>query len=177
MSGLTLRLVITSSRRLVFRPRRGGFSRVQSHIYRYRSRRVSLYACISCRSVRYEAHSWVHAHGWHFFISTAFDTVGAMAKSVDDLATLISYVQEKAPGNSRTSLESRAGFQKDWSGLRLGFVDPDKWRLPPGFVTPVEEVETQIVSTLFCFGMGQRAPWLTIYLEILVRGGNWRDPE
>ncbi|KAK4150380.1 amidase signature domain-containing protein [Chaetomidium leptoderma] len=59
-----------------------------------------------------------------FVISTTFDTVGAMAKSVDDLATL-----------------------RDWSGLRLGFVDPDKWWLPPGLVTPVEEVKTQIKAS------------------------------
>jgi len=30
-----------------------------------------------------------------FVISTTFDTVGAMAKSVDDLATLIGYVQQR----------------------------------------------------------------------------------
>ncbi|KAK3358282.1 amidase signature domain-containing protein [Lasiosphaeria ovina] len=55
-----------------------------------------------------------------FVISTTFDTVGAMAKSVDDLATL------------------------NWSGLRLGFVDPDKWWLPSWSVTPIQEVNTQI---------------------------------
>lgn len=81
-----------------------------------------------------------------FVISTAFDTVGGMAKSVDDLATLIGYLQEKAPNGSKASSDYRAVFQKDWSGLRLGFVDPDKWWLPPALVTPIEEVNMQIVS-------------------------------
>ncbi|KAB5583446.1 amidase signature domain-containing protein [Coniochaeta sp. 2T2.1] len=82
-----------------------------------------------------------------FVISTAFDTVGAMAKSVDDLATLIGYVQEKAPGGDGANRDYHAVFQQDWSGLRLGFVDPDKWRLPPGLVTPIEEVNEQIKAS------------------------------
>ncbi|KAI0876849.1 amidase signature domain-containing protein [Hypoxylon argillaceum] len=82
-----------------------------------------------------------------FVISTTFDTVGAMAKSVDDLATLIEYVQENAPGSSKARLDYRAVFQQDWSGLRLGFVDPDKWWLPPGLVAPIEEVNAQIKSS------------------------------
>ncbi|KAB5585672.1 amidase signature domain-containing protein [Coniochaeta sp. 2T2.1] len=82
-----------------------------------------------------------------FAISTAFDTVGAMAKSVDDLATLIGYVQEKAPGGDGANRDYHAVFQQDWSGLRLGFVDPDKCRLPSGLVTPIEEVNEQIKSS------------------------------
>ncbi|KAK3361720.1 amidase signature domain-containing protein [Lasiosphaeria ovina] len=66
-----------------------------------------------------------------FVISTTFDTVGAMAKSVDDLATLIGYVQQKGPGDDSPIPNYSDVFQKDWSGLRLGFVDPDKWWLPP----------------------------------------------
>lgn len=85
-----------------------------------------------------------------FVISTAFDTLGAMAKSVADLTTLVEYVQEKGPGSNRASLDYRAVFQRDWSGLRLGFVDPEKWWLPPGLVTPTEEVNAQIVSMLAC---------------------------
>ncbi|KAH6635528.1 amidase signature domain-containing protein [Chaetomium sp. MPI-SDFR-AT-0129] len=82
-----------------------------------------------------------------FVISTTFDDVGAMAKSVDDLAILIGYVQEKGAGNNGASPDYRAVFQRDWSGLRLGFVDPDKWWLPSGLVTPVEEVHTQIKAS------------------------------
>ncbi|KAK4145836.1 amidase signature domain-containing protein [Dichotomopilus funicola] len=82
-----------------------------------------------------------------FVISTTFDTVGAMAKSVDDLAILIGYVQEKGAGNNGASPDYRAVFQRDWSGLRLGFVDPDKWWLPSGLVKPVEEVHTQIKAS------------------------------
>lgn len=83
-----------------------------------------------------------------FVISTAFDTVGAMAKSVGDLATLIEYVKKKAPGSSAARPDYKAVFQQDWSDLRLGFVNPDKWWLPPGLVTPIEEVNAQIVSML-----------------------------
>ena len=81
-----------------------------------------------------------------FVISTSFDTVGGMAKSVEDLALLIEYLQENGPNNVRATSDYRSVFQKDWSGLRLGFVDPDQWRLPPALVTPVEEVNLQIVS-------------------------------
>lgn len=91
-----------------------------------------------------------------FAISTTFDTVGAMAKSVDDLAILIGYVQEQAPGSNGISPDYRAVFQQDWSGLQLGVVDPDKWWLPPGLVTPIEEVHTQIVSMfVLCRDMAQ----------------------
>ena len=83
-----------------------------------------------------------------FVISTAFDTVRAMAKLVDDLATLIGYAQEKSPGSNSASSNYRAVFQQDWSGLRLGFLDPEKWGLPPRLVTPIEEVNAQIVSIL-----------------------------
>lgn len=62
-----------------------------------------------------------------FVISSAFDTVGAMAKSVDDLATLIQYIQDKADGDNGVVHNYQAVFQRDWSGLRLGFVDLDKW--------------------------------------------------
>ncbi|KAK1833216.1 amidase signature domain-containing protein [Podospora conica] len=79
-----------------------------------------------------------------FVISTAFDTLGGMAKTVEDLATLIGYIQGKAPGSSA---DYRAVFQRDWSGLRLGFVDPEKWMLPPTLVTPIEEVNMQIKSS------------------------------
>ncbi|KAH6613403.1 amidase signature domain-containing protein [Chaetomium tenue] len=82
-----------------------------------------------------------------FAISTTFDTVGAMAKSVDDLAILVGYVQEKAPGSNGADPNYQAVFQRDWSNLRLGFVDPDKWWLPPGLVTPIEEVNTQIKAS------------------------------
>jgi len=83
-----------------------------------------------------------------FVISTTFDTVGAMAKSVDDLATLIGYVQQKGPGDGGSIPNYSDVFQQGWSGLRLGFVDLDKWWLPPGLVMPIQEVNAQIVSIL-----------------------------
>jgi Asp-tRNA(Asn)/Glu-tRNA(Gln) amidotransferase A subunit family amidase len=45
-----------------------------------------------------------------FVISTAFDTLRAMEKSVADLATLVEYVQEKAPGSNGASPDYRAVF-------------------------------------------------------------------
>jgi amidase len=92
-----------------------------------------------------------------FVISTTFDTVGAMAKSVDDLATLIGYVQLKGPSDDSPIPNYSDVFQKDWSGLRLGFGDPDKWWLPLGLVTPIQEVSALIVSILSSlFISGQR---------------------
>ncbi|KAI0109049.1 amidase signature domain-containing protein [Nemania sp. FL0031] len=82
-----------------------------------------------------------------FVISTSFDTVGAMAKSVDDLATLVGCIQDVTPGSGEATPNYQAVFQKDWSGLRLGFVDPDKWQLPPKLVEPIEEVNVQIKSS------------------------------
>ncbi|KAK4220846.1 amidase signature domain-containing protein [Podospora fimiseda] len=82
-----------------------------------------------------------------FVISATFDTVGAMAKYVEDLAILVGYVQENGAESNGSFPNYQDLLQKDWSGLRLGFVDPDKWQLPPGLVTPIEEVSAQIKSS------------------------------
>jgi Asp-tRNA(Asn)/Glu-tRNA(Gln) amidotransferase A subunit family amidase len=70
-------------------------------------------------------------------ISDYFDTLGAMAKTVSDLVILVQYLQDQETDH--------ISVQKDWSGLRLGVVDPEKWFLPPSLVKPIEEVHKQIV--------------------------------
>jgi len=81
-------------------------------------------------------------------ISTSYDTLGAMAKTVGDLATMIEYIQEGSKHIEVPLGGYQSFFQNNWSGLRLGCVDPAKWFLPPGLVTPIEEVENQMKSAI-----------------------------
>lgn len=83
-----------------------------------------------------------------FRVSRTFDTVGSMAKTVQDVANL---VQRTLSDVARSKLPTN-GYQdhlvKGWEGIRVGFVDPDKWRLPETLVKPDEGVLSQTVGPL-----------------------------
>lgn len=79
-------------------------------------------------------------------VSKSLDTPGCMAKSVRDLAaateTLLNpEAREKLPAEG---YQSFCGTSFD--GLRLGFVDPTLWRLPPDFWVPGLEAKEQHLS-------------------------------
>ena len=68
--------------------------------------------------------------GGIFAVSEDFDALGGMAKSVLDLAHLTELVltreeRAKLPADGYLSF-----LKKDFSGLRVGFVDPELWRWP-----------------------------------------------
>ena len=81
-------------------------------------------------------------------VTSTFDTLGTMARSVDDLAALTEIILDPS---------ARAGIPKDgfksrlsgsWAGLRVGFLDPDIWKLPDSLCKPVDSVTAQMVGRL-----------------------------
>lgn len=78
-------------------------------------------------------------------LSPEFDTVGAMAKSVVDLATvteiLLSTTHQSPPERELSSF-----LTKSFEGLRVGFLDPKEWHFPPEACPQIEEVVKQLVK-------------------------------
>ncbi|KAL8947465.1 MAG: hypothetical protein Q9222_006259 [Ikaeria aurantiellina] len=65
-----------------------------------------------------------------FKLTDAFDSLGAMAKCVDDLAALTEILLSTVPGRLPPSKISDGALRQKIKGLRLGFVDADQWLLP-----------------------------------------------
>jgi amidase len=83
--------------------------------------------------------------GGVYHISYTLDTVGAMAKSVSDLAELSTIILEP---HARQAL-GKDGFSshlsKSFKGLKVGFLQPDQWRLPETLWKPDEESRAALV--------------------------------
>ena len=68
--------------------------------------------------------------GGIFAVSEDFDAVGAMAKSTLDLAVL-SELLLNPQARSQLPPDGYLSFlKKDFRGLSIGFVDPEKWQWP-----------------------------------------------
>lgn len=65
-----------------------------------------------------------------------------MAKSVKDLAAITQVILQAAKEPKSMKVE----FQSDWQGIRLGFVDPPKWKLPDFLFDSDEAYLAQVVS-------------------------------
>ena len=70
-------------------------------------------------------------------ISPAFDSVGGMAKSLEDLANIMGILLR------RTDYPSY--LNGSWKGLRVGFVDPNLWQPADFVVEPNEGFREQTV--------------------------------
>lgn len=91
-------------------------------------------------------------------VARCFDTAGAMAKSVLELAEVsdIHLKTAKAPVNLPTPLTQ---FITDsWLGISVGFVDIEKWRIPPEAQNSLPEYLEQTVS----FQHSYRLPRFTL---------------
>lgn len=81
-------------------------------------------------------------------VTSAFDTLGPMARSVDDLAALTEIILD---GSAKAGMP-RDGFKSSlsgsWAGLRVGFLDPEIWKLPDSLCEPVDSVIAQMVRRL-----------------------------
>lgn len=64
-----------------------------------------------------------------------------MAKSVKDLSDVTQIVLQAAKEPRILDVQ----FQNNWSGITLGFVDPEKWRLPEELFTSDPEYLKHIV--------------------------------
>lgn len=65
-----------------------------------------------------------------FKLTDAFDTLGAMAKSVEDLAALTEMLFATVPERPSASWDLRRSICRDFRDLNVGFVDVDEWQLP-----------------------------------------------
>ena len=83
-------------------------------------------------------------------VSSLFDVIGGLTKSVTDLAVITTLLVHSDSKNGA----GRNGFEqylsRTFQGLRIGFLDPREWVYPPDVVKPIEEVNLQIVSSLPC---------------------------
>lgn len=82
-------------------------------------------------------------------LSTRFDSVGAMAKSVSDLALVTEMlhtkdVRAKLPPSGYTSY-----LTKSFKGMKVGFVDPTIWHLPPSMCPQIPHVVEQLNGAYF----------------------------
>lgn len=84
----------------------------------------------------------------------SFDTIGTLAKDPEDLANMLTSLvdQEKTtiPVGGYTSV-----MDKNWTGLKIGTIDPELWQYPAGLVKPVAEATEQMVIEI------TRCPWLS----------------
>ncbi|KAI1127061.1 amidase signature domain-containing protein [Nemania abortiva] len=68
--------------------------------------------------------------GGVFAVSEEFDALGAMAKSVLDLALMTELVLNPEARAKLPKDGYQSYLRKDFAGLKVGFVDPEQWRWP-----------------------------------------------
>jgi amidase len=78
-------------------------------------------------------------------ISTHFDTAGPLAKSVKDVADLLTLLVDptktKVPNGGYVSM-----LGGEWKDIKVGTLDPEFWNMPDFVIKHVEEATTQMVS-------------------------------
>lgn len=79
-------------------------------------------------------------------VSKSLDSVGAMARSPDDLAVVMEMLQ--TTGTNHDERLSQLMTRK-WDGLRIGFVDEKIWELPEHLCKTNNEALSQMVKPLF----------------------------
>ncbi|KAK4063145.1 hypothetical protein Trihar35433_8940 [Trichoderma harzianum] len=73
-----------------------------------------------------------------FKLTNAFDSLGGMAKTAQDLAALTEILFLTVPGSPLASKSLTTEFSSSLDGLRLGFVDVNDWILPSTMLEPDE---------------------------------------
>lgn len=79
-------------------------------------------------------------------ISLYHDTLGPMAKSARDIATLLDVMVDK----DKTQIPEggyASSLTGNWDNIRVGVIDPSEWMLGFPFVKPVQEINSQMVSS------------------------------
>ncbi len=77
-----------------------------------------------------------------FHIVPTVETLGGMAKTVADLEEVTRVILQTA----NTVTELHVDRSREWISFSFGFVDPEKWRLPPELFITTDEYRYQIVS-------------------------------
>ena len=78
-------------------------------------------------------------------ITSRYDTAGPIGKTAKDIANLLNILVD----HDKTSVPDggyASAMVSDWRDIKVGTLDPEKWRLPDAFVKPVPEATKQIVG-------------------------------
>ncbi|KAK4081041.1 uncharacterized protein Triagg1_2573 [Trichoderma aggressivum f. europaeum] len=73
-----------------------------------------------------------------FKLTNAFDSLGGMAKTAQDLAALTEILFLTVPGSPLAGKSLTAEFSSSLNGLRLGFGELDDWQFPSTILEPDE---------------------------------------
>ena len=78
-------------------------------------------------------------------ITSRYDTAGPIGKTAKDIANLLNILVD----HDKTSVPDggyASAMVSDWRDIKVGTLDPEKWRLSDAFVKPVPEATKQIVG-------------------------------
>ena len=81
-------------------------------------------------------------------VSPLFDAVGALTKSVIDLATVTNCLVSTSATEDQIPRDFREYLSRTYAGLKIGFLDHRSWCLPAYFQMPIKEVDDQIVRSI-----------------------------
>jgi amidase len=90
-----------------------------------------------------------------FHVMPTVEAIGPIAKTVGDSEEVTKVILKPA----KRPVELLVDRSKTWSDFKLGFVNPDLWRLPTHLFIPTDEHKTQIVRYIIFHP--QRVPKLT----------------
>jgi len=76
-----------------------------------------------------------------FHVMPTVEALGAMAKTVLDLEEVTKVIFETAKSPTKLLVDS----SKTWKDFKLGFVDPESWRLPSELFKATDDYKRQIV--------------------------------
>lgn len=79
-----------------------------------------------------------------FMLTKSLDSIGGMAKSVDDLVDLTEILLSSEASSPKKELSNTSNLK--WEDLAIGFVDPELWRLPTGLLEPTEKYKEQTLK-------------------------------
>jgi amidase len=71
-----------------------------------------------------------------------FDCLGGFTRNAVDQAHLVAIMQERSP-------DTYLPLKKSWEGLKIGFVDPTKWRSYPAAMESIESYFQQTDAAMF----------------------------
>lgn len=78
--------------------------------------------------------------------SARYDTAGPIGKTVKDVADLLTILVD----HSKTDVllgGYASAMTSDWGDIKVGTLDPEKWRISESFVKPVASATEQMVSS------------------------------
>ena len=79
-------------------------------------------------------------------VSAVFDAVGAMAKSVADLAAVTEILLQDHARKTLPATGFEPSLTRSFKNLRVGFLDPAEWHFSAKSQVPVQSAIEQMVS-------------------------------